>query len=136
VQVFDERRSHWKAKGPAGSSVAWGAEIVEDRPNERIAWRSLDGAEVDNSGSVRFVRAPGGRGTEVHVEIRYSPPAGAVGAMIARLFGEAPDQQLADDLLHFKQVMETGEVVLSDTSPEGTHLLQRPAQPRASVPGR
>jgi uncharacterized membrane protein len=70
------------------------------------------------------------------VEIRYSPPAGAVGAMIARLFGEAPDQQLADDLLHFKQVMETGEVVVSDGTIRGTHLLQRPAQPPASAPAR
>ncbi|WP_406696340.1 SRPBCC family protein [Singulisphaera sp. Ch08] len=70
VQVTGDRRSHWKAKAPVGSTVEWDAEITEDRPNELIAWRSLEGADVENSGAVRFVPAPGGRGTEVHVEMR------------------------------------------------------------------
>jgi uncharacterized membrane protein len=129
VQVIGDRRSHWKAKGPAGTTVEWDAEITEDRPNERIAWRSLEGADVDNSGSVRFVKAPGGRGTEVHVEMRYDPPGGPIGAAIAKLFGQAPEQQLKDDLHHLKQVMETGEVVLSEGTFDGSSLVQRPAQP-------
>lgn len=119
-------RSHWKAKAPAGSSVEWDAEITADQPNELIAWRSVGNADVSNSGMVRFTQAPGGRGTEVHVELRYDPPGGALGALFAKMFGEEPGGQIADDLRRFKQVMEIGEVMLSDaTVTEGMH----PAQP-------
>ena len=110
-----------------------GAEITEDRPNELIAWRSFEGADVDNSGSVRFEEAPGGRGTIVRVEVEYNPPAGLIGAAVARLFGEEPGQQIYDDLCCFKQVMETGEVIVSDgTAWDNGLLTQRPAQPLAS----
>lgn len=127
VRVTGEGRSHWTAKAPAGATVAWDAEIVEDRPNELIAWRSLDGAAVDNAGAVRFAPAPGGRGTEVRVEFQYDPPAGALGATVAKLFGEEPGQQVADDLRHFKQVLETGEVTRSDASAKGGGTAQPPA---------
>jgi uncharacterized membrane protein len=133
VQVIDQRRSHWIAMGPAGKDVEWDAQIVEDRPEELIAWRSAAGARVRNSGSVSFTDAPGGRGTEVRVELRFDPPGGILGAAFARMLGEHPDQQVRDDLRRFKQVMETGEVVRSEGSPEGVHairqLRQRPAQP-------
>jgi uncharacterized membrane protein len=132
VRVTGDGRSHWRAKGPMGRAVEWEAEIVDDHPGELIAWRSLEGA-VGNSGSVRFTDAPGGRGTEVWVDLRYDPPAGVVGTTFAKLFGEHPDQQVRDDLRRFKQVMETGEVVRSEGSPEGTFAIrqvrQRPAQP-------
>jgi uncharacterized membrane protein len=130
VELVGDRRSHWRANGPAGTTVAWDAEITEDRPNERIAWRSL-GGQVDNEGSVRFVPAPGGRGTEVHVHMRYNPPGGAAGRWFARRFGASAEQQVYDELRHFKQVMEVGEVVLSEVSGGGTRMVQRPAQPAA-----
>jgi uncharacterized membrane protein len=133
VQVIDQRRSRWIAKGPAGKDVEWDAQIVEDRPEELIAWRSAAGARVRNSGSVSFTDAPGGRGTEVRVELRFDPPGGMLGAAFARMLGEHPDQQVRDDMRRFKQVMETGEVVRSEGSPEGVHairqLRQRPEQP-------
>jgi uncharacterized membrane protein len=136
VQVIDQRRSHWIAMGPAGKDVEWDAQIIEDRPEELIAWRSAAGAKVRNSGSVSFTDAPGGRGTEVRVELRFDPPGGMLGAAFARMRGEHPDQQVRDDLRRFKQVMETGEVVRSEGSPEGIHairqLRQRPAQPVTS----
>lgn len=125
VQVMGERRSHWKAKAPAGMTVEWDAELVEDRPDELIAWRSLEGADVENAGSVRFSPAPGGRGTEVTVELRYDPPGGVVTEKLAKLFREEPEQQVRDDLAAFKQVMETGEVLLSDaTARRGPHAAQ------------
>jgi uncharacterized membrane protein len=128
VQMLDARHSRWRAKAPAGATVEWEAETVEDRANELIAWRSLPGASVHNAGVVRFKRAPGNRGTEVDVELSYRPPLGAVGAAIAKLFGEAPEQQVKHDLKMFKAVMETGEVVHSDASVRrGMH----PAQPSA-----
>jgi uncharacterized membrane protein len=133
VRVTGDGRSHWQAKAPAGRSVEWDAEIADDRPNQLIAWRSLDGADVRNSGSVRFDRAPGDRGTEVKVTLDYAPPGGAVGATIAKLFGEEPERQLRDDLFRLKQVLETGEVVRAEGSPDGPRLKQRPAQPMPSA---
>ena len=134
VEVTGNGRSHWTANAPAGRTVDWDAEIVEDKPNQRLAWRSLDGSQVSNSGSVSFTPAPGDAGgTEVRVELSYDPPGGAIGKVVAKLFGEEPQQQVTDDLRRLKQVLETGEVVLSEGSPEGTRTLrqvtQRPAQP-------
>jgi uncharacterized membrane protein len=136
VEVAGDRRSHWRAKGPMGRHVSWDAETVDDRPGELIAWRSLAGADVENSGVVRFTDAPGNRGTEVHVEVHYEPPAGMVSIALAKLLGEEPTQQVKDDLRRLKQVLETGEVVRSDGTPEGIHAgrlpRQRPAQPLAA----
>ena len=114
VEALGERRSRWRAKAPAGMTVEWEAEILEDREDEWIAWRSLPGSTIENSGSVRFSPAPGARGTEVRVQLQYSPPAGTLGRGIAWLFGKEPDQQIHADLHRFKQLMETGEIPLSD----------------------
>lgn len=109
VTVIDPRRSHWTAKAPAGQRVEWDAEIHNEIPDELIAWRSLPGSEIANAGSVHF-ESLGDGGTEVRVVLSYEPPAGRVGDAVARLFGEAPSQQVEDDLRRFKQVMEAGEV--------------------------
>jgi uncharacterized membrane protein len=119
VTTTGESRSHWVAKAPAGSTVEWDAEIYNEKENELIAWRSLDGADVDNAGSVRFEPSAGGRGTTVRVTLRYDPPGGAIGAAIAKLFGENPEQQIDEDLRRFKQVMEIGEVVTTEGQPSG-----------------
>jgi uncharacterized membrane protein len=124
VEMIDGVRSHWRAKAPAGTSVEWDAEIVDERENEVIAWRSVEGSQIENRGEVRFEHAPGARGTEVRVQIEYVPPAGSVGRMIAKLFGEEPAQQLRDDLRRVKQLLETGEITLSDGP-----SLWRAAQP-------
>jgi uncharacterized membrane protein len=111
VRVIDDRRSHWVAKAPAiaGGTVEWDAEVINDEPNSTIAWRSLADADVDNAGSVRFVPSPDGRMTDVKVVIDYIPPAGRVGDWVARVFGEAPDQQISADLRRFKETMESGQ---------------------------
>ncbi len=108
VTVIDEDRSHWVAKGPAGTRVEWDAEIHNEIPNELLAWRSLPGSEVDNAGSVHFMPTANGD-TEVRVVLRYDPPAGKLGAAVARLLGEDPSRQVAEDLRRLKQVMEAGE---------------------------
>jgi len=133
VTVVDERRSHWVAKGPADTRFEWDAEITDDVRGERLAWRSVENAMIENAGTVTFAAAPGGRGTEVHVALTYSPPGGALGSAVAKLFGEEPGQQVSDDLRRFKQLMETGELARSDASPLGIitkeQLNQRHAQP-------
>ncbi len=128
VEVLDSRRSRWTATAPVGMTVGWDAEIVHDRDGEWLAWRSLPGSQVENSGSVRFAPAPGARGTEVRVQLEYVPPGGRIGRLVATLFGEEPRQQVREDLRRFKQLMETGEVALSDG-----RGLRRPAQPGRSA---
>jgi uncharacterized membrane protein len=105
VTVIDENRSHWVAKAPAGLRIEWDATIHNEIENELIAWRSLPGADVNNAGSVHFTPAGDGR-TEVRVVLSYEPPAGRIGAAVAKLLGEEPSQQVDDDLRRFKQVME------------------------------
>ena len=137
VQTTGQGRSHWVARAPAGTTVEWDAVITTDHPNSLIAWRSLESADVEHTGSVRFEPAPGGRGTAVTVEMTYRPPGGAIGRGLAKLFGEAPEQQMQDDLRRFKQVMETGEVIRSEGSPQGMGVMaQRPAQPLAGRNGQ
>jgi uncharacterized membrane protein len=135
VESLGEGRSRWRAKAPAGATVEWEAVVTDDRPNELIAWRSVEGADVWNTGAVRFRPAPGGRGTEVHVNIRYDPPGGVVTSALAKLFREEPGQQVRDDLRTFKQVMETGEIVRSDaTLRRGPHPAQPSGEPAGLPP--
>ncbi|MCR0984933.1 SRPBCC family protein [Roseomonas populi] len=110
VTVIDETRSHWVVRAPLGRTVEWDATITEDRPNERIGWRSDAGAQVRNIGWIEFRPAPGGRGTEVRAAIAYEPLAGQLGRLVAQLWGEEPGKQAHDDLRRLKQVLETGEV--------------------------
>jgi uncharacterized membrane protein len=119
VQGKEGNRSHWVAKAPLGMSIEWDAEIHNEKPNELIAWRSLEGSEVDTAGSVHFTRAPGGRGTEIHVTLKYDPPTGKIGAAVAKLFGQEPGQQIQEDLRRFKQVMEAGEIPTTEGQPTG-----------------
>jgi uncharacterized membrane protein len=133
VRTTGDRTSHWSAGAPFGKNVEWDAEIVEETPGEKLVWRSTGDADVPNAGTVRFVPAPDGVSTEVHVVLVYDIPGGAVGKAVAKYFGEEPHQQLDDDLRRLKQVLETGEVVRSDGAPWGKRARkefpQRPAQP-------
>ncbi|MDQ6701074.1 MAG: DUF2892 domain-containing protein [Acidobacteriota bacterium] len=134
VKTVDDRRSHWVAKAPAGRKMEWDAEIINEVENELIGWRSLPGADVDNAGSVRFADAGGDRGTEVRVSLQYNPPAGVIGALFAKLFGEEPGQQIENDLRHFKRILETGELPTSKgqssarTSDQSAHADKKDRQ--------
>lgn len=119
VKVYNEKRSHWIANAPLGNSVEWDADILEDRENEFISWASVEGADVDNSGFVRFQKAPGDRGTEVKVVLEYNLPGGALASVVAKLFGEEPEQQIGDELRRFKMLMEAGEIATTEGQPSG-----------------
>jgi uncharacterized membrane protein len=123
VHEIDARRSHWVAKGPAGRKVEWDAEIITEIPNELIGWRTLEDADVVSAGSVRFRPAPGDRGTEVRVRLQYDPPAGKLGATIAWLLGDEPSQAIQEDLRHFKQLMEAGEIPTIEGQPRGRQSI-------------
>lgn len=119
VREEDETHSHWYVKGPGGIELEWDAEIINDQPNELIAWRSINSPSVESTGSVRFERAPGERGTLLHVSLNYLPPAGALGAAIAKLMGEEPETQIKDDLRRLKQILEAGETATTEGQPRG-----------------
>lgn len=122
VDVIDDRRSHWVARFPnfGGKQLEWDAEITSEEPNAMIGWRSLESADVQNSGAVRFAPAMGDRGTEVHVFMDYIPPAGTLGNWIAKLFGENPSRVIREDLRNFKRIMEMGEILTTNGQPKGT----------------
>jgi uncharacterized membrane protein len=99
------------------------AEITEDLPNEAIAWQSLEGADVNNSGWVQFQRGPAGHGTFVKARIDYEPPAGKAGALIAKAIGKEPGQLVKGDLRRFKSILETGEIPTTEGQPHGPRTL-------------
>jgi uncharacterized membrane protein len=119
VTVLSDRRSRWVAKAPAGRTVEWEAEIEEEKENERIAWRAVEGSDIRNSGSVVFRDAPGKRGTELEITLEYEPPMGELGRLLAKMFGEEPEQQMREDLRRAKQLLEAGEIPTTQGQPSG-----------------
>lgn len=114
VTELDSKRSHWVAKGPAHSRVEWDAEVINEIPNELIGWNTINDPAVAHAGSVHFEKLPSGRGTRLTVVLRYDPPGGKAGALVARLLGEDPDLQIASDLRKFKMLIEAGEIATID----------------------
>jgi uncharacterized membrane protein len=108
--------SHWVAAGPAGLTVEWDAEVINEKENQLLAWRSLPGSDVVTAGSVTFDTARAGRSTQVSVHLQYAPPAGKAGAFVASLFGREPSQSVREDLRHFKQLLEAGEIPRATTT--------------------
>jgi uncharacterized membrane protein len=119
VTVLNDKRSRWVVRGPGGKRLEWDAEIVNDKPGQFVAWQSCEGSDVDHWGFVRFVPAPGGRGTQVTIELEYEPIGGAFGVTLARLFREEPGQEIGEDLRRFKQYMETGDILTTEGQPRG-----------------
>jgi len=116
VASTNGKRSHWVAKTPLPAPLEWDADIVTERENALLSWRSLPGADVDHAGTVHFRELPNGRGTEVRVRLEYAPPGGMVGVAVTNLFKTLTEHQLREDLRRFKQIIETGETPTADHS--------------------
>lgn len=114
VERITDTLSRWRAKGPAGTTVEWNAEIINEVPDQVIGWRSIEGSDVVSAGSVNFEDAGPGRGTRVRVRLQYSPPGGKVGAAVAKLMGRDPATEIREDLRRFKQIVEAGEVATNE----------------------
>ena len=120
ITRISEVESRWTVSAPPGDrEVSWTSLIINDEPNQLIAWRSAEGAEIANAGTVRFTPAPGDTGTEVTVSLEYDPPGGKLGVWLAKLSGEEAGQQVADALRRFKALMETGEIPTTEGQPVG-----------------
>jgi uncharacterized membrane protein len=110
ITVVSAEESHWSVSAPGGRRTEWDALIINDETDRLIAWRSRDGGEVNNAGTVRFEPAPGDEGTEVTVALEYEPPGGKIGAAIAKLTRDSAGSQVYDALRRFKALMEAGEI--------------------------
>ena len=109
IEKLDDTRSRWTVKAPAGKEVSWEWVITNDLPDRELSWQSAEGADISNSGRVRFEDA-GKRGTVVRATIAYDPPGGTIGQLVAKLFQREPRIQTRRDLHRFKQLMEAGEI--------------------------
>jgi uncharacterized membrane protein len=119
VERVTDTLSRWRAKGPAGMTFEWNAEIINEVPNQVIGWQSIEGSDVVSAGSVNFDDAGPGRGTRVRVRLQYSAPGGKLGAALARLLGQDPGSEVREDLRQFKQLVESGEVATTEGQPHG-----------------
>jgi uncharacterized membrane protein len=119
VQSTSNTRSHWVAKTPLRTPVAWDSEIVDERENALLAWHSLPGSDIDHAGLVRFRELPGGRGTDVRLRLTYAPPGGTAGAAVGKLVQSFTIQQLQEGLRRFKQILEAGEIPTTDQQSSG-----------------
>jgi len=117
VATREEGISHWVAKGPAGMRVEWDARIINEVENKVIGWQSLEGSTISTAGSVNFDEDS--HGTRVTVHLQYSPPGGKLGAAVAKMFGEEPNQTVREDLRRLKQLMEAGEIPTTEGQPSG-----------------
>ena len=126
IRNLGDGKSHWSVSAPGGDHRAeWDAIVINDQPNKLIAWRSCEGADIENAGTVRFERAPGDEGTEVTVSLEYNAPGGHLGALAAKLTGEEPGQQVAETLRRFKALMEAGEIPTTEGQPVGGSQRRR-----------
>lgn len=123
VRAIDQTFSEWTAVGPFGKRLGWISEIIEDRPNERIAWRSVPGSDVETRGEIEFRPRTAQRGINVSARIEYLPPAGATAHALAVVLGRHPEFTIREDLRRFKAMLEAGEVPTIVGQPHGPRGL-------------
>lgn len=130
VRETEPGRSHWVARGPAGATVEWDAEITQVIPQKLLAWKSVPGSAIENAGTIRF-DSNGSGGTRLTIQLSYKPPAGAVGHAVAKLFGSDPKQAMDEDLIRLKSLLEVGK-----TRVHGETVTQRklPTTAKTLVP--
>jgi uncharacterized membrane protein len=120
VTPLDDRTADWVARGPTGGEYRWRTEVTGGGPDQ-ISWSSLDGAEVPNTGLLVFRPAPGDRGTELHLDVRFDPPGGAVGEAVSKLFHIVPTEIVHKALYKFRALALTGEIPTTDPQPAARH---------------
>jgi len=123
VKQTDPQHSHWVAQAPAGATVEWDAEVIQDIPNQMIAWRTVQQADVVSAGSVHFKPTGRPNETNVRVTLQYDPPAGKIGAAVARMFGKEPSQSIREDLRRCKALLEAGEFPTTEGQPRGRQSI-------------
>ena len=113
IKDMGNGRSHWVVKGPAGTKVEFDAVVTENKPNELIAWETMEDSTVKHRGQVRFKQGMQ-EGTQVNVNMAYTPPAGVAGHTVASLFGSDPKSEMDADLARMKSLLEEGKTTAGD----------------------
>jgi uncharacterized membrane protein len=127
IEVEDSKLgiATWHIRAPASQTVKIKTEIAREQEDQLIAWRSVEGSEIDTEGRVTFEDAPGDRGTRVGLIVAYKPPAGEVGRAFAKLVLREPEVQARHDLKRFKMLMETEEVATSARTKDQTRAAKQ-----------
>lgn len=120
VTALDGRTADWVASGPAGGAYRWRTEITDSSAHE-IRWSSVEGADVPNTGLLTFRPAPGNRGTELHLDVRFDPPGGIVGEAASKLFHIVPGEIVHKALYKFRALALTSEIPTTDPQPAARH---------------
>lgn len=108
VTEIDNKHSHWEAVIPGNiGKIKWNAEIVKEEEGYLIGWQSIPNSMINNAGKVTFNDAMGGQGTELEVVISYHPPAGEIGAGVAKLLNGMFEKIIRQDVMNFKEYIET-----------------------------
>jgi len=108
VTEIDQKHSHWEAVIPGNiGRIKWNAEIVKEEPGYMIGWQSVPNATIHNAGKVVFHDALNGQGTELEVVISYNPPAGELGAGLAKALNPVFEKIIRQDVMNFKEYIET-----------------------------
>ena len=108
VTEIDSKHSHWEATIPGNiGKVKWNAEIVKEEQGYMIGWQSIPNSMINNAGKVVFHDAQNGEGTELEVVISYHPPAGELGAGVAKLLNPVFEKLIRQDIMNFKEYIET-----------------------------
>ncbi|WP_082434576.1 SRPBCC family protein [Devosia sp. A16] len=110
IEFTGPDRAVWTVRAPAGTEVQFETEIVDIVDDTSITWRSTPDSPIKTEGRVTFADAPGNRGTIVTADIGYTPPAGDLGRVVAKLFMAEPNIQARHELKRFKMLMEAGEI--------------------------
>lgn len=113
IQSTGGKTAVWTIRAPVGTTVELETEVTEVVENSSISWRSIEGSQIKTEGRVSFTDAPGDRGTVVTADIAYTPPAGDLGRVLAKLFMAEPNIQARHELKRFKMLMEAGEISTS-----------------------
>lgn len=121
VEPKSDTRSTWTfgdPEIPSAKRVSYDTEVYEDIPGEKIAWRSVD-TNLDEQGEIHFEDAPGGRGTRVTLIENFKVPGGRLTIAAAALVKRTPRQIVIEDLRHFKELVESGEIPSVVDNPHG-----------------
>lgn len=127
VTEIDSKHSHWEAEIPGGiGKIKWNAEIVKEEEGSLIGWQSITNATINNAGKVTFKDALGGQGTELEIVISYHPPAGELGAGIAKSLNPVLEKMIRQDIMNFKDYIETKHSSSSAYNAGGSHTGESP----------
>ena len=119
VDPANPKLSHWVMDLPGGATLEWDAEWTAEEPGKRLAWRTVGDPKVPAAGQISFEPAASGRGTVMRVVQEMVIPGGKLAGAMGALVSRTPGGFVRENLRHFKQLAEAGEVATTKGQPVG-----------------